>query len=267
MKRLIYFIVFILCFGSALPILAVKVDEDGTYVIIETAGYKVSWKKAAQMGYMQAFVTGSKESLIGTAGRAFYHSSDYGGWKDWGAMMKWNIVEEKPGLAVVKYMSKDAGQKEYTCVAYYYDSVPYIKHEVTVTAAGDVTSFQSGHEPMWEVNTDIDGMEIGNQPFPLVVYWSKEGFFAGLYGPDAQQSRKHGWGGRDPGRMDLLHDNQGKQLKKGESQTITYYVAFGKGKQKDATEMARNVQKEPGLKAVTPVGTLTTNWGWIKGKR
>jgi len=152
MKKLLLFSSVVLCLGISLPLLAVDVDEDGSYVIVETALYKVCWKKAAQMGYMQAFVGGSQDSIIGVAGRAFYHSSDYGGWKDWGALTNWEIVEEGGGKTVVKYESRDAGQKEYTCIATYYDSVYYIKHEVTVTAAGAVTSFQSGHEPMFEVN-------------------------------------------------------------------------------------------------------------------
>ena len=268
MKKFIYFMIFILCFLAVFPALAVKVSEDGTNVIVETAGYKVYWKKAAQMGYIQAFVGGSADTIIGTAGRAFYHSSDYGGWKDWGAMIKWKIVEEKPGMAKVQYESKDGGQKLYTCVAYYYDSVPYIKHEVTVTADGTVTSFQSGHEPMFEINTDIEGMEAFTQPFPHVVYWTKEGFFSGLYGPDSQQARKLEWAPRNPGRMDLLHDNLGEALKKGDSHTITYFVSFGKGKQKEAAALANDVQKDPGFgKAVSPVGTLTTTWGWTKGQR
>lgn len=268
MKKFIYFIVFILCFVAILPVLSVVVDEDGSYVIIETAIYKVYWKKAAQMGYMQAFVGGSKDSIIGTAGRAFYHSSDYGGWKDWGAMLKWDLVEEKPGMAKVQYESKDGGQKAYTCVAYYYDSVPYIKHEVTVTASGGaVTSFQSGHEPMFETNIDMKGMKSLNQPFPHNIYWVDGDFFGGTYGPEASSANVGEWAPRNPGRMQLLHDNLGKNLKNGESATITYYVAFGKGAEKEATALANDVQKEPGFgKAVSHIGTLTTTWGRMKDK-
>jgi len=267
-KKLLFFLVIILCLGVILPLFAVNVDEDNTYVIIETQGYKVHWKKAAQMGYMQAFVGGSKDSIIGVAGRAFYHSSDYaGGWKDWGTLLDWEIVEEAPGKAVIKYESKDAGSKEYTCVATYYDNAPYIKHEVTVTNAGAaaVTSFQSGHEPMFEVNTDIEGMLTFTQPFPHAVYWTEDGFFGGIYGPDAGSASAGEWQGRNPGRMHLLHDNLGKQLKKGDSAAITYYVAFAKGNEKDATALAADVQKEPESgKAVSPAGNLTTTWGQIR---
>ncbi len=85
MRRLLLFSSIVLCWGIVFPLLAVDVDEDGSYVIIETPLYKVHWKKAAQMGYMQAFVGGSQDSIIGVDDRAFYHSSDYGGWKDWGS--------------------------------------------------------------------------------------------------------------------------------------------------------------------------------------
>lgn len=265
MRKLIFLWVIILCLGVILPLLAVDVDEDNKYVIIETAGYTVHWNKPAQMGYMQAFVGGSKDSIIGVAGRSFYHSSEYGGWKDWGALLDWEIVEEVPGKAVVKYESKDAGSKAYTCIATYYDNAPYIKHEVTVTAAGAVTSFQSGHEPMSEVNIDIEGMKTFNQPFPHAVYWTEDGHFGATYGPDAGSASAGEWQGRNPGRMQLLHDNRGKQLKDGDSATITYYVAFGKGGEQDATDLANEVQKEPRLEeAVSPIGTLATLWGRVR---
>lgn len=269
MKTLLLLSVVALCLAATSPLLAVVVDEDNKYVIIETEGYTVHWNKLAQMGYMQAFVAGSKDSIIGTAGRAFYHSSDYGGgWKDWGMLVDWEIVEEAPGKAVVKYEAKDAGSKEYTCIASYYDSVPYIKHEVTVTnnGADAVTSFQSGHEPMFEVNVDVEGMKSFTQPFPHLVYWTEDGYFGATYGPDAGSANAGEWQGRNPGRMQLLHDNRGKQLKKGDSETITYYVAFGQGGEEAGNALADEVQEEPreGGKAVSPIGTLTTTWGRIR---
>lgn len=266
MRTIIIMITFLLIILANMGF-AVEVKEDASYVIITTQGYIVHWKKAAQMGYMQAFIAGSKDSIIGTGGRAFYHSSDYGGWKDWGALQKWEVVEKSANKAVVKYISRDAGTKEYMCVATYYDSVPYIKHEVTITNVGDaaVTSFASGHEPMFEVNLETEGMQNNAQPFPHVVYWMKDGFYAGIYGPDAQEARKHDWGGRPNGRMDLVHDNQGKSIKKNESGTIVYYVAFGKGKMKEAVDLAKEVQKEPaGGKAVSQIGKLSTTWASIK---
>ena len=210
------------------------------------------------MGYMQAFVEGSDESIINTSGRALYHSSDYGGWKDWGQLQEWDVLEEGDGKAVVQYVSRDAGVKQYTCVAYYYDSAPYIKHEVTVTAdGGAATSFQSGHEPMFEMAGANEGIQVFKDPFPHVVYWSGDSFGA-LYGPDAQEARNHGT------RMDLLHDNLGENLKDGDSATVTYYVAFAKGDAKSANELAPDVTEEPKGEAVSPEGSLATTWGWIR---
>jgi len=266
MRKSLFLLVAVLSLGVVLPLLAVEVSEDNNYVIIETQGYKVHWKKAAQMGYMQAFVGGSPDSIIGVAGRAFYHSSDYAGWKDWGALLNWDIVEETPTKTVIKYVSRDAGTKEYTCVASYYDTVSYIKHEVTVTNTGAaaVTSFQSGHEPMFEVNVDIAGMETSDQPFPHAVYWTASGYFGATYGPDAGSASAGEWQGRNPGRMHLLHDNLGKQLARGESATITYYVAFGKGGRDEAHALAEHVQEEPPTTSVSPAGSLTTTWGQIR---
>lgn len=267
MRKLLLLSSIILCLGIAFPLLAVNVDEDGSYVIVETALYKVHWKKGAQMGYMQAFVGGSQDSLVGTNGRAFYHSSNYaGGWKDWGALTEWEIVEEVPGKAVVQYVSRDAGSKEYTCVASYYDSVPYIKHELTVTNRGDttVTSFMSNHEPMFEPNMDMDGMMTWAQPFHHACWWVNNGFVA-LYGPEAGGAPLSERDGRNPGRMALNHDGLGKNLSKGESATITYYVAFGPGDDKDADDLANDVQNEPPVGgAVSPAGSLTTIWGRIR---
>ncbi len=269
MKKLLILLSFMMFLVFSFSVFGVEVDEDNNVVIIKTQGYTVHWKKSAQMGYIQAFIGGSKDTIIGSAGRAFYHSSDYGGWKDWGALKKWEVVEQGGGKAVVRYISSDGTSKEYTCVAYYYDSVPYIKHEVTVKniGGGNITSFQSGHEPMFEINLMTAGMQVAAQPFPHVVMWMKDGFFAGLYGPDAQEARKHDWNGAANGRMDLVHDNKGKTLKKDESDTVVYYVAFGKGEQKEALALVNDVQKEPaGGKAVSPTGSLSTTWANIKAK-
>ena len=266
MKKLLITFVMILAISSSL--MAVDVKEEGTSVIVKTAGYEVHWNKGAQMGYMQAFVAGSENSIIGVAGRAFYHSGEYGGaWHDWGGLQKWETVEKGGGKAVVKYISSDGVSKEFTCIATYYDSVPYIKHEFTVKNIGNdaISSFQSGHSPMFEVNTDVEGMQANAQPFPYTVYWVKDGYYGGLYGPDAKEAVFMEWAPRNPGRMHLVHDNQAKQIKKGETSTIVYYVAFGKGKMKEAVALANDVQKEPsGGKAVSSQDSLSTKWGWIR---
>lgn len=249
-------LVVVLFLGLALPILAVTVSETDKYVVIETAGYTVNWNKPAQMGYMQAFVNGG-DSAIAESGRALYHSSDYGGWKDWGALANWEILEEAPGRVVISYDSADAGTKEYNCVATYYDSVSYIKHEVTITNTGAATpSFKSGHEPMFEMNGTNEGIEAFTDPFPHVVYWTASGAFGALYGPNAQESRNHGT------RMDLLHDNLSVDIATGESATVVYYVAFGPGGVDEGHNLASQVQEEP--TAVSPTGSLTTTWGSIR---
>jgi len=267
MKKLTYLLTAILCLGVVAPLLAVNVSEDDKYVIIETLGYKVHWNKPAQMGYMQAFVGGSPNSIIGTNGRAFYHSSDYGGWSDWGELLNWEILEEGPSKVVIKYESRDARTKEYTCIATYYDTVPYIKHEVTITNTGaETAAFASGHEPMFEVNVDTAGMESFDQPFPHVAYWTADGYFGATYGPDAESANVGDWGDRSPGRMQLIHNNLGVMIANGESANVTYYVAFGSGGREEATALAAHVQEEPPTTAVSPAGSLTTKWGQIRAR-
>lgn len=256
MKKLMFSLVAVMLLGLALPLFAVTVSETDKYVVIETAGYTAQWNKPAQMGYMQAFVGGG-DSLIGEGGRAFYHSSEYGGWKDWGELLSWEIVEEAPGRVVIKYESADAGTKEYTCVASYYDSVQYIKHEVTITNTGAATpSFKSGHEPMFEMNGTNAGIEASEDPYPHVVYWTANGTFGALYGPDSQEARNHGT------RMDLVHDNLAEDIADGASATVIYYVAFGPGGADEAHALAGRVQEEPS--AVSPVDSLPTTWGSLR---
>ncbi len=263
MKKLMFVSVFVLCLGVVLPLLAVTVSEDNDYVIVKTAGYEVHWKKAAQMGYMEAFLPGSPNSLIGVGDRALYHSSNYaGGWSDWGAMSSYEVLEEGAGKAVIKYESQDAGTKIYTSVVSYYDSVPYIQHELTITNTGDPTdSFASNHEPMFEPNMDMDGMATFDTPFPHACWWAHGGFVA-IYGPSAQAAPLSARDGRDPGRMGLDHNHLATMIGNGQSASVTYYVAFGPGGENEAHALADQVQLEPS--AVSPTGSLTTTWGKIR---
>jgi len=260
MKRLMYPLVIVLFLGITSSLLAVTISETDKYIVIETAKYEVHWNKPAQMGYMQAFVGGG-DSLINEGGRAFYHSSDYGGWKDWGELQEWKILEEGPGHAIINYKSADAGTKEYSCIASYYDSVSYIKHEVTITNTGATTpSFASGHDPMFEMNGTNAGIEASDTPFQHVVYWTDGGTFGALYGPDANEARNH------TTRMDLVHDSQAEDIADGASDTIVYYVAFGEGDAEAAHALADHVQEEPPVTAVSPSGNLITTWGHIKSR-
>ena len=267
MKNLLLISVVFVCLGLALPLLAVVVEEDNDYVIIKTAGYEVRWKKAARMGYMKAFLPGSQDSLIGEADRAFYHSSSYaGGWKDWQELVNWEIAEEIPGKTVINYETKDTGTKEYSSMVTYYDSVPYIKHELTITNTGDATeAFASGHEPMFEPNMDMDGMANFDQPFPHACWWVHGGFVA-IYGPEAESADLSARDERDPGRMALNHNNLGVLIANGASASVTYYVAFGPGGSDEADALAASVQEEPLTTAVSPEGNVTTTWGYIRAR-
>jgi len=269
MKKTIAILVIGLFAFLAMSAMAVDVTEDDTYVKIKTAGYEAYWNKAAQMGFMQVFVGGSDESIIGLAGRAFYHSGEYGGgWHDWGALLEWELLDKTGTKAVVNFKSNDGGQKAYDVKVTFYDNVPYIKHEVKVTNTGDaaIKSFASGHSPMFEINVNTAGMTVSADPFPFGVYWTNSGFYGGLYGPEAGEARKIEWNGNPSGRMDLVHDIAAKDLNKDDSHTITYYSAFGKGGENDAIALASKVQEEPPTTAVSPVGALTTTWGQLRAE-
>ena len=267
MKKVCLCLVTLICMSWVA--FAIDVSEDKDWIVIKTKLYEAWWRKAARMGYMQVFVEGGNDSLIGRAFRAFYHSSNYGpGWSDWGALQKWEIVEKKSGKVVIKYISRDKnGSKEYTCIATYWDSVPYIKHEVTIKNVGNtpVTSWEDCHEPMLEPNVDFKGMKAWDTP-PVrhVAYWTKDGF-VGLYSEMADKAAAVGWGGKNPGRIHLCHNALGQELKKGKvSDKIVYYVAFGKGGEKEANALAGEVIKEPPEASVDPDQKLTTTWGAVK---
>jgi len=254
-------------------VFAVDVDEKGKdhsgrqAVVVKTAQYEVHWKKEQQMGYSGAFWGDSKDSIIeGGQGRNLYHSSNYAGWKDWGALTDVKVLEKGGGKAVVQYESFDGQNKEYICVATYYDNANWIKHEVTVKAKGaDVTSFESGHEPMFEPRSPlVKGFKKWTAPYPHVAYWTDVGHFAALYGEKATDSRDFpAWAPN--GRMDLVHDGLGQKVKKGEeSEPIVYYVAFGEGKSAEANALAEEVLKEVKPGAVSSYRKLSTTWGEIK---
>lgn len=263
MKKILALSLLLICLSLVTNLFAVTVNENDQYVIVETDIYELHWNKAAQMGYMEAFVGESSNSIITPNGRALYHSSNYaGGWKDWGALEDWEILEEGEGKVVVQYQSHDGGSKQYTCVVTYWDAVEYIEHKLTITNTGAdvINSFESGHEPQFETNGAIDGMESWEEPIPHAAYWVNGGF-AAIYGPDAQVTVE-AWGGREPGRMSLNHDSISKELQQDESHTVTYYVAFGEGEAEAASALASTVTQEP--TAVDASDKLSTTWGKIK---
>ena len=253
----------------AMPFMAfaVKVEDAGAEWIIETDMYRVHWKVAAQAGYSKAFAEGNKNSLIGGGGgsRSFYHSANYAGWKDWGAAAKVEVVEEGGGKLVMSYEMDDGGSKIYHVTATYWDGVPYFKHEVVVEAKSKVVSFSDGHDPMWEPRNGQGAKneyELWDQPFPHVAMANDDGYIA-LY-TEVGTARKHAW--QADGRMDLVHDNVGVNLKKGaKSDPLVYYIAVGKGDLTDADKLADSVTKEPSsVLSVSPKAKLTTTWGDLK---
>ena len=128
----------------------------------KTDTYKVHWKIGAQMGYAVAFVGGSP-LFEAPQGRRLYHSANYAGWKDWGGLVDFEILDQTRSMAKIKFVSDDGASKEYICVATFWDGTPPIKHEVTVKAK-------------WDSKGD-------NGPFAHNTFWTKDGFSA-LYTTD-----------------------------------------------------------------------------------
>ena len=73
-------------------------------------------------------------------GRRLYHSANYAGWKDWGGLVDFEILDQTRSMAKIKFVSDDGASKEYICVATFWDGTPLIKHEVTVKAKKAVAS-------------------------------------------------------------------------------------------------------------------------------
>ena len=221
------------------------------------------------MGYAVAFV-GGEPLFEAPQGRRLYHSANYAGWKDWGGLVDFEILDQTRSMAKIKFVSDDGASKEYICVATFWDGSPLIKHEVTVKAKKAVASFSHGHEPMYEV-TPVDDMKKWDSkgdkgPFAHNAFF-RDSNFSALYAiyPTAQ-ARLHGT------RMDLLQDGQGKQLKKGQtSDPLVYWVAFGVGGEKEAHALAETVAevKDGDLQpeAVDADEKLSITWGAIKDIR
>ena len=259
---------------------AVDIDGKKTDAVIkiETDMYKLEWKTGAQGGYISAWVKkGNNELLLFegvNTGRRFYHSSNYGGaWKDWGMLDDIKIIEKKGGVAKVEFTMTDGTWKDYICTATFWDGHPIIRHEVKVKAKANVTSWESGHEPMYEVWSPIKGSQkwdAGGGLLGHVAFWTADAFSA-LYATDpAAVVRNHpGW--QVHGRMDFVHDALGKVVNKGEtSDPIVYWVAFGAGGDKEAHDLAETVA-DVGTGDLTPHvvnarGKASTTWGAIKAQ-
>ena len=273
MKKVFFYTIvalflLMLSIGSTVAV-TVEGGKGDAFIKIKTDTYEVHWKTGAQMGYMVALVKG-KALFDDKIGRRLYHSANYAGWKDWGALTGFKILNQRKTMAKVEFVSDDGASKEYICVATFWDGSPLIKHEVTVKAKKAVASFSHGHEPMYEV-TPVDDMKKWDSkgdkgPFAHNAFF-RDSNFSALYAiyPTAQ-ARLHGT------RMDLLQDGQGKQLKKGQtSDPLVYWVAFGVGGEKEAHALAETVAevKDGDLQpeAVDADEKLSITWGAIKDIR
>ena len=245
---------------------AVTVSDGGDFVKIETAKFELHWKKGAQMGYTTAIIDGIEFMTDDTVGRRLYHSSNYDGWKDWGELASWEIVEEAFDRTTVKFVSNDGGSKAYNVMATYYDGADFIRHELTIKNIGTAAfkSFASGHEPMFEPRVTTTGLKLWEAPIQHVAIWTNAAF-VGLY-TEMGTARAHpGW--LTDGRIDLTHDALGADVNAGAmSEPIVYWVAFAKGGEAEATALASQVT-QPVLVAVEPAGKLATRWGAIKVQR
>ena len=258
---------------------SVAVDIDGkktdAVINIETDMYRLEWKTAAQSGYIGAWVKKRNNELLlfegAATGRRLYHSSNYSGWKDWGKLDDIKIVENKGGMAKVEFTMTDGLSKDYICTATFWDGHPLIRHEVKVKAKANVTSWQSGHEPMYEVRSPIKALkrwDAGGGLFAHAAFWTADAFSA-LYATDPAAMAREFPGWAPNGRMDLQHDALGKVVKKGDtSDPLVYWVAFGEGGDKEAHDLAQTVADvgtgDLKPQAVNARGKASTTWAAIK---
>ncbi len=258
---------FLVAFASDLG--AVEVDENGGVWTIQTDSYVLHFKVAAQAGYSQAFPSteAGAESLFGAAGRNFYHSANYAGWTDWGMAVDVKEISNTNKTLIMKYTVDDNKSKVYEVTATYWDGAPYFKHELVVTAKNPVLSLSHGHEPMVEPH---NGKGAGNQymewddPFPHVAMETDGSYFA-MYTEVGATAFNAAWGGGGDGRMHLLHNEQGVNLKEDESSDpLVYYLALGPGDLDDAHELADQVTEEPASLSVDPKDKLATRWAQLK---
>ena len=268
MKRLST-IAAVFCFlaAFAFDLGAVQVDENGGVWIIQTDSYELHFREAARAGYSQVFssIEPEAESLFGAGqARTFYHAANYNGWKDWGTAVEVEEVSNANSTLIMKYTIDDGDSKVYEVTATYWDGAPYFKHELVVTAKNAVLSLGNGHEPMVEPRNGAGGGNeylVWDDPFPHVAMANDNGYFA-LY-TESGTARHHAW--QADGRMDLVHDDLGVNLKADDSSDpLIYYIAVGKGGLDDAHDLAEQVTEEPASLSVDPKNKLATRWAQLK---
>jgi len=242
-------------------------ESDGVWMI-ETDGYTLHFKTDAQAGYSQIFPTGGAgDSLFGAGeGRNLYHSANYSGWSDWGPAATAEVAEDGGSKLVMHYVMDDGNMKVYDLMATHWDGVPYWKHELTITARGDLPSFGDGHEPMVEPRNaagDANEYAMWADPFSHVAFANPNGYFA-MY-TESGEARTHVW--EADGRMDLVHDSVAEDLSDGgSSSALTFYLATGPGGLDDAAALVSDVTTVPSTTAVDADGKLTTTWGSMKSR-
>ncbi|HID57427.1 TPA: hypothetical protein EYP37_12905 [Candidatus Poribacteria bacterium] len=266
-------VILLLIFGCFLEIsYAVEVKEEDNFIIVKTTNYELWWRKSAPMGYAKVILPDCPESLIGSAERTFYHASDYaGGWKRWGEMKDFEILKDEKKRVTLKFKTRDTqngGCFEYTLIATYSDISPYIKHQVNVQNVGGRENLGwpcSGYDPMFEPHVPISGKKAWKEPIPHCAYWTECGFGA-LYTKPPGRAKLGDWHGEGD-MIQLDHDLLIKLVNpKESSDTIVYWVAFGKGGEKEAHQIAQMILKEPEPRVVTPTGKMALTWADIKTK-
>lgn len=278
MKKGILSLAFVFTLGFILSSFAVEVTEEPLGIAIKTHLYELFWAKdngSHGMGYTEVTFEGLEDPIM--SGGELFHDLDYlGGKRHWGPMVEkeTKILQQTPDIAVVKYVSHDDRTLEYTCIATYWEALPYFKHEVTVKndgpeaqawpMTGEDPSLIPGIDIEWDEEKKEGDMAFWKDPLPHIVYWNDEGF-GGLYATTAKARPRFGdWQGLGV-RIRLDHGLVGKNIQKKEtSPVLVYYLGFGPGGKDEAHALATQIMEKPGGQAVEPAGKLSATWGTIK---
>ena len=250
----------------------VTAKDSKNEVNISTDQYKLTWKKAEMMGYSSAVPAGSKKSLIQNLKDPFIHGGDYAGWEYWGATGRVKILEQNANKSVIEYQSKGTKIMAYSCVATYWNAVPYFMHEVRGTNLHkEAQAFPvSGYDPMFRPGYEFkkEEFKIWKEPIPHVAIWRPNGYFIGLYSKNPKaRARKGDWQGKGS-VIQLNHDWQLDMIdKKKQSEPVTYCIALAKGGEDKAHQLATEIKSmfegnEP--KTVSRHGKIPMLWASIK---
>jgi len=250
--------------------------ERNSGMVIETELYELFWSEDSGshgMGYTDITFKDAGKLMDGGE---LYHDLDYGGRIHWGAMIDddTEILEEDAWVATVKYVSHDGKWLQYTCIATYWELLPFFKHEVTVTNDGAEGAAwpMTGYDPLlipggsieWDEDNKEGNMALSNEPIPHIIYWNNKGF-GGIYASTPKARPRFGdWHGLGT-MIRLDHGMVATQVeRKTTSPTLVYYLGFGVGGEAEAHALATQVMESPSGKAVKLAGKLSTTWSAIK---